>query len=362
MKNSKNILCVAGDIGGARTQVPVIRELRARGHRVDIVADQQGLAKRVFDDEGLDYRVPTTLTEVCRVIKGRDLTVIGTCATAHRLERLIMHLPSSRKVLLSDGYFNHGLSVWKAVPEGVLWLAIDEGHAQAIRELRPHRDPATVAIAGQPAFDSVLAMEPHKHEIRSRVRAALGIDDDETVYLWWSQGTQKVIEEDLQFLSAALASPQAGRPVLIARLHPKLEAVRHGYLEETRESIAAQAREHGFRLLDTGGVSGEEVCLASNVILSITCTEDIKSTLIGGPPVVHFLGQRVASWFENDLQLRPPYLPDLRMKLAEAARIPEDVPAAVRSALLKNPLRTVDPEALRPATKRVVDALLGMVS
>lgn len=357
---SKDFLFIAGDIGAARMQAPVIRTLRNRGHRVSVIADARGAAGSGFDQEGIAH-MRADPAGIEDVVLGHDLAVIGTSASAQRLEWAAWNAPGGRKVLAADGYFNHGLAPWRDVRQGT-WLAIDEGHAQAIREQHPGLDLDDLKVTGQPAFDAALALVPRKREIRARVRASLGFEAMDTVHVWWSQGMPRVIEEDFLFLREALAHPQAELPVLIPRFHPKLDALRPGLVDETRRLVEGLARDGGFRVVDAGRASGEEICLAADVILSITCTEDIKSTLIGGPPVVHFMGPEVRAWFEEDLGLRPPYLPDVATGTAEAALTPAEVPRAIARALRKAPLRTVNPQDVEPATDRVVEALLDIAS
>lgn len=58
-------------------------------------------------------------------------------------------------------------------------------------------------------------------------------------------------------------------------------------------------------------IVGEELCLAADVILSITATEDIKNCMMGGPPLIHLIGLLTRRWFEKDLLQTLPYLLDL---------------------------------------------------
>lgn len=358
---SKDFVFVAGDIGAARMQAPVIRRLRAMGHRADIIADAGGMAASIFREQGLRHNAVEDLTFLPELLEGHDLAVIGTSASAQRLEWAVWNDRGGRKVLVSDGYFNHGLAPWRDVREGP-WLAIDAGHARAIRQRRPGIPRTAVRIVGQPAFDGALALEPRKREIRARHRSALGFTDADAVHLWWSHGMPRVIEEDLRFLGEVLAHPQAERPVLIPRLHPKLDAIRPGLSDEMKRRVREMANATGFRVIGAGGIANEELSLAVDVALSVTCTEDIKSTLIGGPPVVHFMGPEARAWFEEDLGLRPPYLPDVAAGTAVAALTPADVPQAVARALQREPLRAVETDASRPATERVAEALLDLAS
>ncbi len=352
---------VAGDVGAARMQLPVARQLVGQGHQVDLVADGSGMAVNIFRDEKVDHLVLFSASpdKVERVTARCDLVFSGYSASAWGIEKSFVEHASSPVVLGSDGFFNHALPQWRDAQPGH-WFAIDGSHAEAIRQLSSSPSRHWVQAVGQPAFDAVLELLPKKEDIRHQVRSALKISNDAPVLLWWSQGMAQVIEEDIKMLKAALDHCDM---VFIPRIHPKLnQTVRQGYVDELRSELVAYARTQKSTVVSADHVPGEHLCLAADVIVSITCTEDIKNTMIGGPPVVHFLGPTVQHWMKTDLGLRHPYLPDVANGLSLGAFSVDEVLPAVRAAL-------ANPGALRqnwrppdqPATERVAAALLALV-
>jgi hypothetical protein len=212
----------------------------------------------------------------------------------------------------ADGFFNHSYK-WRDY-ETDYWFAINEAHKRSILGLRVRFPQGRVRVVGQPAFDGILDLIPKKDEIRQRVRKKLNLFGA-TIFLWWSQGMSEVIEEDIDWLLKAIeAMPLiCETPVLIPKIHPKLDNIKSGFVAEIKKSVLDQCLKCGVQYIDAGNIIGEELCLASDVILSITATEDIKNWLMGGPPVVHIVGPVVRKWFEESLLLDPPsYLPDIQ--------------------------------------------------
>ena len=108
-------------------------------------------------------------------------------------------------------------------------------------------------------------------------------------------------------------------------IHPKVERIRAGYINQIRQEMEKTAVDYKVALLPEEAVRGqmpfEEFCLAADVIFDITSTEGIKSNILGGPPVIHFLGTETRQWFEKDLGLESPdYLPDIRSHQSFEAR------------------------------------------
>ncbi len=328
---------VSGDIGGAKMQLPVIKKLIQQddNHSVTVVSDPEGKGYTVFQEVGiLPWLDIDSDKKIDSVIANSDLAFVSTCASATKTELAFAQKAYGKVpvVLGVDGFFNHRLKAWQNV-KADYWFAINEGHAQAIRSARSQFAGNRVVVVGQPAFDVCIDLIPRKEEIRTKVRQEFNIAATDVIALWWSQGTAQVIEEDIEMAQAAIRCLPKGS-IFIARLHPKLENIRKGYLDEIRKKIQEVCDDCGVKVLNADRIPfpGEELCLAVDVIFSITCTEDIKSVMMGGPPVIHFLGPKVRAWFEQDLFLKPPYLPDLMTGQAMSVYSRNEIAVAIHSA------------------------------
>ena len=355
------IAFVAGDLGAANAMVPVMRELAARGRSVVGVADSAGVAETAFQASGLPLCVATGWHDAVP-LREAQLLVVGTSASATGLERVCAVQAGVRVAMFSDSYFNHANPVWRAI-SARWWLAIDEAHAANIYDVHPGVEE--VIVCGQPVFDDVLALMPRKQALRRERRGIMALGDT-PLAVWWSTGIGSLAAEDLAMAEGILE--HASRPLALAcMMHPKLaKTVGTSYIQNTRAGLASAARAVGIRWVEAESVPGIELCLSADVLVSVTCTEDIKSTLIGGPPVVHLLGPDVRRWMEADLLLAPPhYLPDIATGLSIGAHSPGEVAASVGRALVPAE-REVRAAGWRPptggATERTADVLERLTS
>jgi hypothetical protein len=357
----KRFTFVSGDRGAAKAQIPIAYELWGRGHEVIAYADAQGLAAEDIAASGLKHVIVGHDQQLAAQTAEGDLAVVGTSASATGLESAFSRSSRIPVVLASDGLFNHALPVWRDA-QPLLWLAIDESHATAIRDVRLKRGiPTTVIVSGQPAFDDAIQLMGRRGQVRSRVRESLGIAQDTPLLVWWASGMAQVASEDAAMAYALLRV--RSRPLAIAfRVHPKLDrTVGEGYCQKLLAGLYSAAGSAGASFVDASKVAGIELCLAADAMASITCTEDIKSTMIGGPPVVHFLGPNVREWMERDLHLGPPhYLPDVAAGLSLAAWDPDGVPLLMELALhpaVGSALRRSFVPPCGSATERTADIL-----
>lgn len=366
---AKNFLFVCGDIGGTNMIIPVAQKLKSLGHDVKFVADGEGLGYQTLMREKLGLEIQFESSDGLYHVPGgdTDLVFISTCASSNKVEKSYARaFRGVRPVVFgSDGFFNHSYK-WRQ-DQADFWFAINEAHRKAILCLRPQLDSNQVKVVGQPAFDSLLNLIPRKSEIRERVRHQLWLNG-ENVFLWWSQGMPEVIEEDVEMVLKAIEKigSVAFSPTFIPRVHPKLDKLKDGYVSEIKARIADSCRVYKVRCVDTDKISNEELCLAADVILSITATDDIKNWLMGGPPVVHLMGPKVRQWFEKDLLLEPPhYLPDVQSGEALAVTSGDEMDQVLRQALdpdIGRRLRQNWQPPQESATERVSQALLKLVS
>lgn len=364
---SKNFLFVCGDIGGTMMMIPVAQRLLTLGHSVKFVVDGEGIGYQSLIQARLDFEVQFVPVSYHGSNDYVDLVFISTCASTNKVEKSYARaFHGIRPVVFgSDGFFNHGYK-WRE-DQGDFWFAINEAHAEAILLLRPQLNPELVKVVGQPAFDSMFELIPKKEQIRRKERQALGIRENEKVFLWFSQGMPEVIKEDLEMMEQGIEAMNAvPESVFIPRVHPKLDKIKVGYVQEIHIRFEQLCQENKVRLVRADKSKGEELCLASDAVISITATDDIKNWLMGGPPVIHLMGPRVRQWFEESLLLKPPaFLPDVEAGEALVVRTGADWHSAISDALDPKKFRFLRRNWQVPeisATNRVVNALIEIVN
>lgn len=367
----KSFLFVCGDIGGTNMMIPVARKLESLGHDVKFVVDGEGVGYQVLLETRIGFEVqfePISFGSFHVSADEADLVFISTCASANKVEKAYTRafLGIRPVVFGADGFFNHGYKWRDDVAD--FWFAINEAHAKAIRSLRLLQfDPSQVKVVGQPAFDFLLELIPKKEQIRREQRQVLGIRENEKVFLWFSQGMPEVIEEDLEMMEQGIEE-MYGVPesVFIPRVHPKLDKIKSGYVQEIHSKLKEVCSRSEVRLVRADGVRSEELCLTSDAVISITATDDIKNWLMGGPPVIHLMGPRVRQWFEESLLLKPPaFLPDVEVGEALTVREEADWPSAIAEALDPQKVSFLRRNWQMPetsATDRVANALIEIVS
>lgn len=327
---------VSGDIGGARTHVPVIKLLNSLGIQVAAVTDSAGLAYTVFEQEKIPVTFADPAVMQADFIKGSDLLFVSSCGSASGMGIRCAGLAYGKVpvVIGADSLFSHGFQKWLDV-EADVWFAINRDHADAIAKLRPALPSKAVRVVGQPSWDSLVDLVPCKDAIRLQRRSEFGLSDSHILAVWWSQGMPEVIEEDILMMKAMLEafSEYGPRAAFVPRIHPKLNSLKAGYQAAILSDIQSICAELEIRLIDGRSVSGEELNLAADVIFAVTCTEDIKNSILGGPPVIHFAGPQVREWFERDLNLAYPYLPDVASGQSLIVHEASSLPGAMSQAL-----------------------------
>ncbi len=376
--SSKLFVFVVGDIGGAKMILPVIPLFKKAGVDVEVMADSEGEGYKVLNEAGVKtYNITEADVGGTRGVplEEANLLFIGTCGTANKLERGAAAQYFSQKpiVLGADGFFNHNRLDWREA-KADYWFAITEEHTIDIRRRRPNLAPDKVLVVGNPAFDNLPTLYKRKGEVRQQRRQELGLTDNQILAIWWSQGTECVLREDVAYTFESIQCLSClGRPVMFAAMvHPKVERIRAGYIAEIYKQIETTAIQCRVDVLPESAVKGkmpfEEFCLAADVIFDITSTEGIKSNILGGPPLIHFAGVETRRWFEQDLGLEPPdYLPDVRTGQSFTAndfiQLAETIRAAVRG---NSPLPREEylkqcswqPPTIHNAAERIAEALL----
>lgn len=222
--------------------IPVVQKLIGLGHYVRFIADGEGVGYQALFESRINFEVQFESTDgLHHVLRGDiDIVFISTCASANKVEKSYARAFFGVKpVVFGDaGFFNHGYK-WRD-DQADYWFAVNEAHAKAIRALRPCLNPDQVKIVGQPAFDACLDLIPLKDQIRCKTRLELGISEEESAFLWWSQGMPEVIDEDMKMVQAAIREMTlvASRPVFVPRMHPKLDKLRNGFVAEIGMAVA----------------------------------------------------------------------------------------------------------------------------
>jgi len=362
---AKNFLFVCGDLAGAEMMVLVYQRLKTLGHEVRFVADGDGIGYQNLLKARIAFEIQFNSEALYHGSNEQvDLVFVSTCASANQVEKSYARaFYRVRPVVFgADGFFNHGYK-WRC-DEADFWFAINEAHAKSICRLRPSLDSLKVKVVGQPAFDACLDLIPIKDQIRRKIRSELGISDEESVFLWWSQGMPEVIEEDVEMIQVAIQQMLSvtPRPVFIPRIHPKLDKLREGFVAEVRKTVTDCCERQGVRLVQADKVKNEYLCLSVEAILSITATDDIKNWLMGGPPVIHLMGPCVRQWFENNVLLLPPhYLSDVQSGEALMVTSNDEWVQVLRQALdpeVRQKLRQNWQPPTEKATENVARTLL----
>lgn len=367
---------VVGDIGGAKMMLPVIPLLQEAEVEVEVLVDIEGEGQKIFADTGVvTHSIAKAGIDEGKAIplEKANLLFVGTCGTANKLERAVTTRYFGKKpvVLGADSFFNHNRLDWRGV-QADYWLAINEEHAADIRRRRSRLGPDQVLVVGNSAFDNLPALYQCKDEVRRQRRQELGLTENQFLAIWWSQGTDCVLGEDVAYACESIRC-LCGRPVMFApMIHPKVERIRAGYIAEIKQKIEKTVADYNVNLLPETAVRGkmpfEEFCLAADLVFDITSTEGIKNNILGGPPVIHFIGFNARHWFERDLGLEPPdYLPDVRSHQSFAARSFMELAGDIELAL--HPVANVSrqeylehcgwqPPVVDNAAQRITDALL----
>jgi hypothetical protein len=324
---------VAGDIGGAKAQAVVAKELLRRGHAIDFVADPSGQAPQFFEKQGFRFQTELDITD-----SDARVFFISTDSSASGLGRDIARKASEigkEVVFAADAYINHCFSPWKEVSFGT-WFAIDDWHREEIIRIRHGLLEENVRVVGQPLFDQLIDTIPKKAKKREDTRGLLGVKDSEQVVLWWSHGTLDVIAEDiLMALTGMKQLEKLNRKVtFIPRFHPKLaDTAGSGYIPALKKLLRDTFDESSFiKLLWADSIPPEHLSLSSDVVLTTISFEGAKNVFMGGPPLVRLLGPQNQAWL-RELYQKYPFFSDVRLGQSLAAEGLEYVGDKIQEAL-----------------------------
>lgn len=222
------VLAVAGDAGGARALLPVLRLLRASEH-LDLRA--YGPAVGIWREAGLDPQDPRPVS-----VSGVDSVLAATSMNAEQME--VEFIRAGRtvgtpSVAVLDGWTNLAERFTSRSGERVV------PHVVAVPDQRARRDVAAVVqnssvvvVTGHPALDGLLDLRPSIAARRARVREELGTPQG-MVVTFASQPISDLIpparlgfhhREVLPVVVDAIGTVagEIGCPILLlVRLHPR---------------------------------------------------------------------------------------------------------------------------------------------
>jgi hypothetical protein len=292
------VIAVAGDAGGARAVLPVIRVLRERG--ADVECRAYAAASAIWDAAGLTLYDPRSL-EVDRA----DRLLLGTTVGPAQLELDYIRIGAERRVpavSIVDAWVSYraryasrdGTIRW---PDRIA-VADDEMRAGLLADGAP---ADRVITTGQPAFDELAALtEPSRRgAVRERIRLALDVAADESLIVFASQPLHQLYTPDeLGFddrgiafeVASALADVIAARSrrgVLAVKLHPREMADPPRETPATRESLRV------VRLADDRLAPPRELVAAADLVVGMSSILLVEACLVGTTAVSYQPGLRV---------------------------------------------------------------------
>ncbi len=160
------------------------------------------------------------------------------------------------------------------LPFPVKICVADEQAKEAILEVLPELD-GSIEVTGQPALDR-FAQEDTK-TLAIEIKSKLGLEEDDKLVSFMStiDGIEKITK-----LAEALKNVATDQYYFAFRKHP-------------RDSVAISEyedllRQVGINVIDTEGLTTDEVNIASDVVLTTWSTEGLHA-VYRGKPTVHFI-------------------------------------------------------------------------
>ncbi len=327
MVAKKRFLLAAADGGSAQYLLPVGVALYGRCHTVTLTApEDHGVAHRVFKTSPLKEmfipREEYDPTHYDAVFLGMDVNVSAFGhAVYERATRV--HVPV---MFTGDNYFNHAFPAWRDVTNGY-WCAIDEGHADAIRQMRDtSRESLNIRVVGLPLFDTLTKLIPEQDAMRKTFRTQYGIGDTEAVIVWWSHSIRELYTEDKKFVLEALrrfVHESGTRVAFFPMLHPALDQNVHtGFSEEEQGAIEKFFSNYPVRIIDARqrGTTAETLNTAANVVFAGSLSiEGLKAVLLG-TPVIRTFGESGLAHFTKTLGQFFPFWGDTTEGMSYATR------------------------------------------
>lgn len=281
-KLSRNrILWGFRDAGAAAAGIPVIEALDQEGMDVFILAD--GPARDTLEKNPLitDGKLIKNLGWGISHLD-HSLSVVGHAVQPDFEQVLTAHARNvsilRRKVPVvwyEDsppflGFYKRGLAGQNklAIPDNV--FCFSETSAQQEVGYIPQFEGKTV-VTGNPAFDRFADIDVAG--IRQRTRLGLGVEDDETWFVWMATKTAATLESCRDFVRGIKAL-DLKRYRFSARIHPA--EAKFPFIKKEYNHILKTLGKHA---LDTTGYSTDDVGMAADLVGGDTSTAIFEATL-----------------------------------------------------------------------------------
>lgn len=292
-KRRVRILAVVGDIGGAKELLPALDLLEAE-RDVTLMADTAGAAKDMLEKAGRPW---VAFDPTSGELPFCDVLAVGTSATASEAQVALTRAARREgvPVVWVEDLYGCGSRVPVREPAGIapdLFCVIDGIAAEIVRRSWPG---VPITVCGKPSWGFLADLVARRAELRSEVRAQLGLAPGAVLLTCW-HGGENPADERLTLETIGMFR-NVPRLRLAMRLHPKMQA---DALAAMRADLAAW----GAVCVDAGGVQAERLSIASDmVVASWGSTQGYVAVLAGVPTVVTAFG-------DAPEQMRDLYYPD----------------------------------------------------
>ncbi|HBE89995.1 MAG: hypothetical protein A3G57_00805 [Candidatus Andersenbacteria bacterium RIFCSPLOWO2_12_FULL_45_8] len=271
------IVVVGGDAATAAEGIPIVDELRKRGHSVRWIMDQEGEGRKILEKRQLEYELYDDATPRDKF----DLILVLTSATAVRAQHVwtCYGRVCAKPVVWYEDFPGtaHVEAVRSLQPDTL--MVINEAAADIARQIRPL---VPIHVVGKPSFESRADMTGPVTSLRMQARGTLGVDEHDFVVVYWSGGeTIERVEKQL----AALRDVRLGmaRMVLAPRIHPKLDRWGAG----TQARLIEYARTGKAETFSWHSTEADTVNAAADVMVcDAGCTEAMMGALMGIPTII----------------------------------------------------------------------------
>lgn len=296
MKNRFKILAGCQDIGGCNAIYPVVRKLRASGHKVSLFAS--GHSARILRRKGKDFReVKRSDFGNVRAIFNRvrpDAVLLGT-SLGFSLEDALVREGRKRKIktiAVFDSWVNYSLRFADPANKKSLYylpdfICVSDNFTRA--QMQKERIPEEkIVVTGNPNFDDLdKAAKKYTLQERSKFIKYYKSGADTAVISFFSQGIDKTFGagprnknflgytqfEALEVLIPALKRFYSGKKaLLIIRPHPKEEA----------ENYARFNSNNGYlRVVVSGKEDPRKVIAMSDIVCGMFSLMLVEAYLLG---------------------------------------------------------------------------------
>ena len=271
------IVVVGGDAATAAEGIPIVNELRNRGHSVRWIMDHEGEGRRILEKRQLEYELYDDATPRDKF----DLILVLTSATAVHAQHVWTSYGRvcAKPVVWYEDFPGtaHVEAVRSLQPD--MLMVINESAADIARLVRPL---VPIHVVGKPSFESRADMTEAVAYFRMQARGTLGVDEHDFVVVYWSGGeTIERVEKQL----AALRDVRLGmaRMVLAPRIHPKLDRWGAG----TQERLIYYACTGKAETFNWHSEEVNTVNAAADVMVcDAGCTEAMMGALMGIPTII----------------------------------------------------------------------------